>query len=376
MLPEVQGGAETADKASDRARGGDHYRLRRLLPALRQARAAPPRRRSPRDHQQTQAKMTSAADVKTLKRLLLCMEGARAFAMLDGAAQPDLFAILARYQPERYCLLRGALAPDLAAVAPYLVALEPEAPFTDWVMSLWGLSSAVLGVSHRDLHWLNRHFRSLILIEHADREAYFRYYDPVVLRNYLPICTEVELRAFFGEVEFFIVEDEEPGIALIFGFDGEVLHKHMVALGEGVQLGTLHGLAERNRLRPQGEAGKLNIRPEQLQQLGMSIYLERMRRYLNEVFPESRMVTRTKLERMIMELTERAAGYKLVLENHIAAFLAAAWILGMNFDEVYPAAREVLLDYEMDCGRKADWLWDFIDATAASLGTGDGGRDL
>ncbi len=320
--------------------------------------------------------MTSAADVKTLKRLLLCMEGARAFAMLDGAAQPDLFAILARYQPERYCLLRGALAPDLAAVAPYLVALEPEAPFTDWVMSLWGLSSAVLGVSHRDLHWLNRHFRSLILIEHADREAYFRYYDPVVLRNYLPICTEVELRAFFGEVEFFIVEDEEPGIALIFGFDGEVLHKHMVALGEGVQLGTLHGLAERNRLRPQGEAGKLNIRPEQLQQLGMSIYLERMRRYLNEVFPESRMVTRTKLERMIMELTERAAGYKLVLENHIAAFLAAAWILGMNFDEVYPAAREVLLDYEMDCGRKADWLWDFIDATAASLGTGDGGRDL
>ncbi|WP_162604873.1 DUF4123 domain-containing protein [Geomonas ferrireducens] len=320
--------------------------------------------------------MISAADVKTFKRLLLCMEGARAFALLDGAAQPDLLATLTHYQPEHYCLLRGQLAPDLAAVAPYLVTLEPEAPFTDWVMSLWGLSSGVLGVSRRDLHWLNRHFRSLILIEHADRQAYFRYYDPVVLRNYLPTCTEVELRAFFGDVEFFIVEDEEPGVALIYGFDGEVLRQHMVALGGGAQLDILHGLAERNRLRPQGKAGKLNVRPEQLQQLGMSIYLERMRLYLNEVFPESRKVPRANLERMIMELTERAAGYKLVLENHVAAFLAAAWILGMKFDESYPAAREVLLDYEMDCGRKAEWLWDFIDATAASLGTGDGGREL
>jgi hypothetical protein len=320
--------------------------------------------------------MTPAADLKTLKRLLLSREDARAFALLDGAGQPDLLEILAHYQPEHYCLLRGALAPDLAAVVPYLVALEPEAPFTDWVMSLWGLSSGVLGVSRRDLHGLNRHFRSLILIEHADRQAYFRYYDPVVMRNYLPTCTEVELRAFFGDVELFIVEHEEPGVALIFEFDGEVLYQRMVVLAEGAQSGTLHGVAERNRLRPQGVAGKLNVRPEQLQQLGMSIYLERMRLYLNEVFPESRTVTRTNLERMIMDLTERAAGYKLVLENHVAAFLAAAWILGMNFDESYPAAREVLLDYEMDCGRKAEWLWDFIDATAASLGTGDGGREV
>ncbi len=320
--------------------------------------------------------MTSATDLKALKRLLLCAEGARAFALLDGAAQPDLLAILAHYQPERYCLLRGALAPDLAAVAPYLVALEPEAPFTDWVMSLWGLSRCVLGVSRRDLHGLNRHFRSLILIEHADRQAYFRYYDPVVLRNYLPTCTEVELRAFFGDVEFFLVEFEEPGGALIFAFDGEVLHQRMVVLREGTPLCTFHGLAGQNRLRPRVEAGKLNVRPEQLQQLGMSIYLERMRLYLNEVFPESRKIPRTDLERMITELTERAAGYKLVLENHIAAFLAAAWILGMNFDESYPAAREVMLDYEMDCGRKADWLWDFIDATVASPGTGDGGREL
>ncbi|WP_129127732.1 DUF4123 domain-containing protein [Geomonas oryzae] len=310
--------------------------------------------------------MIEPTELKAIKLLLFKAMGTTAFAIVDGAAQPDLLASLAQHRPESYCLFRGALEPDMARVAPYLVALEPEVPFTDWVFSLWGLSRAIFGLSYRDLHSLKSHLRRHVMIEYEDREVYFRYYDPTVLRNYLPTCLAVELRAFFGDVECFLAEDEEPGNAWIFRLEGAALGQRSVVLRESGPLLAVNGPVAKRE--PRAGSGRLAVRPEQLKQLGMSIYLERMRLYLNEVFPESRKVPRASLERMITELTERAAGYKLVLETHVAAFLAAAWILGMDFDESYPAAKEVLLDYEMDCGRKVEWLWDFIDATAVEAG--------
>jgi hypothetical protein len=39
---------------------------------------------------------------------------------------------------------------------------------------------------------------------------YFRYYDPRVLRVYLPTCNESELGAVFGPIEFFLLEHEDP----------------------------------------------------------------------------------------------------------------------------------------------------------------------
>ena len=37
------------------------------------------------------------------------------------------------------CLYRGELQPDMAEVAPYLVKLDRDAPFTDWVLDRgWG----------------------------------------------------------------------------------------------------------------------------------------------------------------------------------------------------------------------------------------------
>jgi len=37
------------------------------------------------------------------------------------------------------------------------------------------------------------------------------------------------------------------------------------------------------------------------------------------------------------------------------------------FDEDFKAAKEVLEDYEMDTGMKAQWLWNFIEATVDDL---------
>ena len=42
----------------------------------------------------------------------------------------------------------------------------------------------------------------------------FRWYDPRVLRVYLPTCTVGELREVFGPARAFLVEDVDPGVLL------------------------------------------------------------------------------------------------------------------------------------------------------------------
>jgi hypothetical protein len=52
-----------------------------------------------------------------------------------------------------------------------------------------------------------------------DQQLYFRFYDPRVLRIFLPTCDENQLREFFGPIEQFICEDEDPEFALVFSFE-------------------------------------------------------------------------------------------------------------------------------------------------------------
>jgi hypothetical protein len=40
---------------------------------------------------------------------------------------------------------------------------------------------------------------------------YFRFYDPRVLRSFLPTCTEPECAEFFGPIGRFVMEAEQPG---------------------------------------------------------------------------------------------------------------------------------------------------------------------
>ncbi len=44
----------------------------------------------------------------------------------------------------------------------------------------------------------------------------FRYYDPRVLRKLLPEYNEIELDTFFGDVQSFFAESEDPDIIDVF----------------------------------------------------------------------------------------------------------------------------------------------------------------
>ena len=138
-------------------------------------------------------------------------ETGEVYTVLDGASVPDLPQHLAEFQPEHECLFAGALEPDMAEVAPYLVHLNREADFTRWVIEQgWGNHWGIFARSEAGLRAMRRHFRSFLKVEDQHgKSLIFRYYDPRVLRLYLPTCNEQELTTVFGPVAYYMLEDAD-----------------------------------------------------------------------------------------------------------------------------------------------------------------------
>jgi hypothetical protein len=147
-------------------------------------------------------------------------------AMLDGASVPGLLNRL-HSEPslEVECLFRGTLEPDMAQVAPYLVSLDPESEFTEWVVgSGWGQHWGSFVASRQGFRALRDHLRGLTLIHRGDgTPLYFRYYDPRVLRTFLPTCSPAQLKQMFGPVDAFLAENEAGDSVSIYRLNGQEL---------------------------------------------------------------------------------------------------------------------------------------------------------
>lgn len=154
------------------------------------------------------------------------------FAVLDGARDPRIVGRIHASISESACLYAGTLSPELAGAAPYLVRLYRD----DWFCRAllddgWGQAWGVFLESDASPPSLRRHLRQLLLVrDPLERRLVFRWYDPRVLRVYLPTCTREELRAVFGPVRSFVVEGDDAATLLRFTFDGERLVEARVPL--------------------------------------------------------------------------------------------------------------------------------------------------
>ncbi len=154
------------------------------------------------------------------------------YAVLDGASIPLLRDKLYEDDPEYVCLYAGDLEPDMEEVAPYLVRLEQGSPFTDWIISNgWGNHWGIFASTKEDLRTVRKHFRTFLLVQDPEgKTLYFRYYDPRVMRVYLPTCNDDEARAVFGPLHWYLMEGEEEGELIRFRPDEEGTHQDNVQL--------------------------------------------------------------------------------------------------------------------------------------------------
>lgn len=158
-----------------------------------------------------------AADA--LSRALFASAEDRIYAVVDCARDQAILPLI-RSGPlgsaATRCLLGHAVPEAVARVAPHVLALERGAALTDALLGGgWGAAWGVFAAAPCDLDDLSAHLRRLLLAAGpAGERLYFRFYDPRVLRVYLPTCTGGELAALFGPVRRFDLEDE-AGAALL-----------------------------------------------------------------------------------------------------------------------------------------------------------------
>jgi hypothetical protein len=162
------------------------------------------------------------------------------YALLDGARDPRVFPFATGSSLPSMCLYAGQLAPALARVAPYLVRLPRNAPASLALLeAAWGRAWGVFVRAPVPMVTVHGHFRRLLRVQdERGARMLFRFYDPRVLRVYLPTCWPGELTRMFGPVESFVMESAEGNVLQMRqGRSGLVrdearVEKHLPWLGE------------------------------------------------------------------------------------------------------------------------------------------------
>jgi hypothetical protein len=107
----------------------------------------------------------------------------------------------------RVRLLRNPANPAAGEYGPHLVEFRRGTSFYRWWFEQWGHSIGVLIEAPLSLADLRRHFRTLLIVDDRKKKHYyFRFYDPRVLRVFLPACPPEEAQHFFGPIQAFYCE--------------------------------------------------------------------------------------------------------------------------------------------------------------------------
>ncbi len=146
--------------------------------------------------------------------------------IVDAARDRQIFGLLLEcFYSQHSCLFAGPIAPQLQVAAPYLVQLSYDDKKTQkFIQMAWGNSWGVFVKCNVRLEVLRRHLRTFLLARDEDgNQLMFRYYDPRILRIYLPTCRIGELETVFGPIERFLMEGNTSDALLEFSFDRKQL---------------------------------------------------------------------------------------------------------------------------------------------------------
>lgn len=130
------------------------------------------------------------------------------FAVVDCARNPRIHTAVTNSRAESACLYNGILSSDLARVSPHIVRLERGSSFVrEFYTGGWNDAWGIVLRTTADLISVRRHLRTLAYVRDASGlKLLFRYYDPRVLRAFLPTCDETQLDQLFGPISAFVLD--------------------------------------------------------------------------------------------------------------------------------------------------------------------------
>ena len=154
-------------------------------------------------------------------------------AVVDAARDLELaYEAKCLYNKEIWNLFESDVAEALGDVAPYLIVFDPNEGYLESWTSCLGKSAGILFIAASDPYKLYAHLRDIFIVEDEDNQPFFfRFYDPRVLRTFLPTCTLEQLEEFFGPVRAWICESAEGDgyVAYFRGDQGQLEQTRLVA---------------------------------------------------------------------------------------------------------------------------------------------------
>jgi hypothetical protein len=143
------------------------------------------------------------------------------YAILDAARDPLILARLLDCDEVFQSLYEGTKGEELAAVAPYLVAFPRGSAFLETIVRHgWGNSWGVYLTCDEPFNEVRKHLRHFLMVQlEGETQVYFRFYDPRVLRVFLPTCTPQEMTQFFGPIRQWLLEGADPAEIQMFSVE-------------------------------------------------------------------------------------------------------------------------------------------------------------
>jgi len=179
-----------------------------------------------------------SAHVGESLRTAIFEQGQPLYAILDAARDKRIKKMLEAQRASPFqSLYEGKQGEELADYAPYIVRVYPDSPLVEKLIEDgWDKSWGIFLRCPLSILEVRRHFRHFLMVkDETGEEFYFRFYDPRVLRVFLPTCTQDQRLEFFGPVERFLMEDDRGAKVLEFAPNGEVLQHSLSSMPAEVQ---------------------------------------------------------------------------------------------------------------------------------------------
>lgn len=144
------------------------------------------------------------------RQILNVLEVACNYAVLDGAVSPAVLDLLNQSGAYYQSLYEGEQSADVARYGPYLAQMDPGRPFLPFlVKAAWGMFWGIFLASDQSFEDTRKHLRRFLIVDNGSgNKVLFRFYDPRVLRVFLPSCEPAQRKEFFGPVRRFFAETE------------------------------------------------------------------------------------------------------------------------------------------------------------------------
>lgn len=152
------------------------------------------------------------------------------YILVDGARAGYDIHTLKELNPNFMSLYKGESEQEFEGIAPYLFTWPENNRFSSWICkNSWGSASCILLNSNQTFRDSWQHFRKFLLVKTEDnQELYFRFYDPRVLKIFLPTCDKEQIIEFFGPIQHFIVEGDSKEEAIEFSHQNGELKQRVI----------------------------------------------------------------------------------------------------------------------------------------------------